>query len=303
VSASERARDKEKLGAEVRALVNEGAEAAGSGTGVVFSSGFFGFFAHAGFLSGLRELGIRPAGFAGSSSGAILGAMAAADMADEEIRRLLFALRKSDFWDPDTPKEILRACLRGFRGYTGYLRGEGFGRLLRKLPVCRIEECAHPLVITATNLTLQREEVFTRGDLSLVLRASGAVPMLFKPAEIDGSFYVDGGIVDKAPVLPLCREIRPGKVIVHFIASDNLGDRTNPFLRKRMTPWHIQHLAVNVARQTAYERQCETVRESGIEVVEVRTRAPGVGPNTLQRGPLAYERAREDTLRILSTKA
>jgi NTE family protein len=269
---------------------------------VVFSSGFFGFFAHAGFLSGLRALGIEPAGFAGSSSGAILGAMAAANMTDRDIKRLLFDLKKSDFWDPDPLPDIFRSGLRGFRGYAGYLQGEGFGRLLGKLPVRRIEECALPLMIAATNLTLQREEIFTRGDLIRAIRASGAVPMLFKPVEIDGSLFVDGGIVNKAPVLPLCRRIRPERVIVHFIASENLGDRTNPFLRKRMTPWHIQHLAVNVARQTAYEYQCDQARQMGIEIVEVRTRAPGVGPNTLERGPLAYQKAKEETMRILSAR-
>ena len=56
------------------------------GTGIVFSSGFFGFFAHAGFLSAIRELGIKPAGVSGSSSGAILAAMAATEMTDDAIR-------------------------------------------------------------------------------------------------------------------------------------------------------------------------------------------------------------------------
>ena len=39
--------------------------------GVVFSSGFFGFFAHAGFLAGLRDFGMAPSGYSGASSGAI----------------------------------------------------------------------------------------------------------------------------------------------------------------------------------------------------------------------------------------
>lgn len=92
-------------------------------TGVVFSSGFFGFFAHAGVLSALRERGIHPAGFSGSSSGAIVAAMAACDMPDDAIQRILFDLRKADFWDPDPPGTLLRYALRAFRGYTGYLKG------------------------------------------------------------------------------------------------------------------------------------------------------------------------------------
>jgi len=87
--------------------------------GVVFSSGFFGFFAHAGFLSALRELKINPVGYAGSSSGAIVAAMAASGMSDDAIRELLLSVKKTDFWDPDEWHVILKKALGLFRGYTG----------------------------------------------------------------------------------------------------------------------------------------------------------------------------------------
>jgi len=271
-----------------------------SGTGVVFSSGFFGFFAHAGFLSAIRELGMTPIGYAGASSGAILAAMAASSMSDQDIKETLFNVKKSHFWDPDPLPVILKKVLRRLRGYTGYLRGEGFSKLLEKIPAKNIEDCPIPLIIVSTNLTLRREEVFTRGPLIQAIQASGSVPMLFKPVEIGGSLFVDGGMVSKAPVEALADEVRPDKIIVHFIASDNIGDRKNSFLNRGLTPWHIQHLAVNISRHEAYLRQCKRVRERGIEVVEVITNAPSVGPSKLERGPEAYEKAREETLTVLS---
>jgi NTE family protein len=271
-----------------------------STTAVVFSSGFFGFFAHAGFLSAIRELGLTPIGYAGSSSGAIVAAMAATSMSDPEIKRILFSVRKSHFWDPDSLPVIFKKGLKRFKGYTGYLRGDGFGKLLEKIPVKNIEDCPVPLIIVSTNLTLRREEVFARGPLIKAIQASGSVPMLFKPVEIDDSLFVDGGMVSKAPVEALAEEVRPEKIIVHFIASDNIGNRKNSFLKKALTPWHIQHLAVNISRHEAYLKQCERVREGGIEVVEVITNAPTVGPGKLDKGPEAYEKAREDTLKILS---
>jgi NTE family protein len=271
-----------------------------SGTGVVFSSGFFGFFAHAGFLSAIRELGITPIGYAGASSGAILAAMAATSMSDPDIKETLFNVKKSHFWDPDPLPVILKKVLRRLKGYTGYLRGEGFSKLLEKIPAKFIEDCPVPLIIVSTNLTLRREEVFTRGPLIQAIQASGSVPMLFKPVEIGGSLFVDGGMVSKAPVEALADEVRPDKIIVHFIASDNIGDRKNSFLNRGLTPWHIQHLAVNISRHEAYLRQCKRVRERGIEVVEVITNAPAVGPSKLERGPEAYEKAREETLTVLS---
>ena len=267
--------------------------------GVVFSSGFFGFFAHAGFLAALRHLGIAPSGYSGASSGAILAAMAAANMADSHIKEILFNLRKADFWDPDPIPTLLKRVLKLMRGYTGYLTGDGFARLLEKIPIRRFEECLTPLVITAANLTHGREEIFTRGALIKAIQASGAVPMLFKPVEIDDSLYVDGGTVNKAPIKALADLIQPDRIVVHFIASADLESPANSFLKRRMTPWHIHSLSFDISRQEAYQRQCDLVRQRGIEIIEVKTNAPSLGPNTLEKGPFAYEKAREETLKIL----
>jgi len=273
-----------------------------SKTGVVFSSGFFGFFAHAGFLSAIRQLGIAPSGYAGASSGAILAAMAASEMTDEAIKGLLFNLQKTDFWDPDPLGKIISSGLRLFRGYSGYLRGEGFERLLEQMPVKRIEDCAVPLLIVATNLTHQKEECFTEGSLVKSVQASGAVPALFQPVQINGALYVDGGMVNKAPVQALADLVKPDRIIVHFIASDNLEEEDNRFLKKRITPWHIHQLSVNISRQEAYKRQCDMLREQGVEVIEVRTSTPSLGPNSLEKGPSAHAKAREATFFALSKK-
>jgi NTE family protein len=273
-----------------------------AGIGVVFSSGFFGFFSHAGFLRALREAGFEASGYAGSSSGAVVAAMAASGMTDDAIREVLFGVRKPDFWDPDPPRVLAGEALRWFKGYTGYLKGEGFARLLRHIPLKRIEEARVPLVIAATNLTECREHLFRRGELIPALQASGAVPVLFKPVRIDGCLYVDGGVVNKAPLLGLADTIRPEKIVVHFIPSTGMGGGVNPFLKKAMSPWHLQHHAVNIGRQEAYRLQRKIACERGIDLREVVSEAPPVGPNTLHLGPLSYQRSYERTLEILRGK-
>jgi NTE family protein len=274
-------------------------EATKSRAGMVFSSGFFGFFAHAGVLAAVREWGLRPDGYAGTSSGAIVAAMAACNMKDEEIRGLLFSLRKEDFWDPDPPGPVLMHLLKRFRGWTGYLRGQGFARLLENIPVRRIQDCPIPLVVAATDLTQGTEAVFKRGDLISAVHASGAVPGLFKPVRVNGSWCVDGGMVDKAPVRALAERIRPSRILVHYMASDNLSARPDAFLEKAFTPWHIHSQSVNIARRVSYEHQVALVRARGTEVIEIRTRTPAMGPNSLLSGPSAYAVAREQTLEFL----
>jgi NTE family protein len=271
--------------------------------GVVFSSGFFGFFAHAGFLAALREVGIVPLAYGGASSGAIVASMAACEMSNAAIRDMLFRLKKEDFWDPDPLHFILKKAIRLFRGYEGYLNGGGFVKLLSRLPAGQIQDCERPLAIAATDLTHKKEAIFTKGDLVKAVYASCAVPMLFKPAEIEGTRYVDGGMVNKAPLKGVADLVELEKIIVHFIPSYNVRDGANGFLTKRMTPWHIHDLSVNICRQEAYQSQLEIVRMKGIEVIEVDTAAPAVGPFRLHQGPSAYEKAKASTLKtLLSSK-
>jgi len=56
------------LGAKKQATFSGGNSLTDARVGVAFSSGFFGFFAHAGFLAAQRELGILPSVYAGASS-------------------------------------------------------------------------------------------------------------------------------------------------------------------------------------------------------------------------------------------
>ncbi len=268
-------------------------------TGIVFSSGFFGFFAHAGFLAAIRELGIKPAACSGASSGAIIAAMAASEMDDKSILEMLLNIKKQDFWDPDPWYDLLKNAARLFKGYTGYLKGQGFARLLQDLPIKRIEDCKIPLIIAATDLTLKKEKLFVEGDMIKVLQASGAVPMMFKPVKIGGSLYVDGGMVNKAPVDALAELGGFKKIIVHMVASGNIEEQRDSFLKKKMTPLHIHHLAVNIARSEAYARQVKKARIKGIQVVEINSAAPPLGPNKLSMGKTAYDTAKRNSLKIL----
>jgi NTE family protein len=270
--------------------------------GIVFSSGFFGFFAHAGFLCAARELGLDPVGYAGASSGAIIAAMAASGMSDAAIKNILTGVKKSNFWDPDPWHLILAKGVRLFRGYTGYLNGNRLANLLATLPVSRFNECEKPLAVSATNLTSRREAFFTEGNLVKAVHASCAVPVLFKPVRIKGAWYLDGGMVNKAPVKGLADLVGLDRIVVHFIGSENLQTQ-HAFLEKSMTPLHIHSLAVNIARHEAYRTQLELVRARGIDVIEIKTNAPPVGPDTLKDGLQAYHHAKMFTRKILRESA
>jgi len=148
------------------------------------SSGFFGFFAHAGVVSVLEEEGLLPARVVGSSAGALTGGLWAAGVPARRIREELLALRREHFWDP--------------RPGLGLLRGELFrARLAAILPVATFEACPRPLAVSVFDLRARRTVVLRAGALAPAIHASCAAPVLFQPVSIGGRSYLDGGVLDR----------------------------------------------------------------------------------------------------------
>ena len=258
--------------------------------GLVFSSGFFGFFAHTGCLKAVEELGIKPIGYAGTSSGAIVAACAAAGMDAYAISNLLFNLKKEDFWDPEPWYKTAFAALKLFKGWLGYLEGERFKHVLTgTLPVRSFEELTTPCVIVASNLTRKRKEVFTSGSIEDAVQASGTIPWIFKLKKIREDLFLDGGLVDKAPVEELARRVNPEVIIVHYIFSLNLKEKNNPFLLKRFSPQKAYTLSMNIARHEHYLTQVKLAQRQGLKVIELKPSLPQVTPNRLDVGKDAFE--------------
>ena len=166
------------------------------------SSGFFGFFAHAGVLSVLEEERLLPAALCGSSAGALVAGLFAAGVPSAQIRAELLELRREHFWDPRP----------GF----GLLRGQLFReRLQRILPVREFAQCSRPLAVSVFDLLARKTVVLKGGELAPALHASCAVPLLFHPVRITGRLYADGGVLDRHGLLGA----PPGRVLYHHLTS------------------------------------------------------------------------------------
>ena len=181
---------------------------------LAMSSGFFGFFAHAGMLDALTERGLAPRTVTGSSAGALVGGAFAAGVPVATLAGRLEALRRDDFWDPAPGP--------------GLLAGRRFDRLLRELlPVTTIDACRIPVHLSVFDIARRRTASLDRGDLPDAIRASCAVPGLFHPVWIGGRAYWDGGILDR----PGLAALPPGeRVLLHHIAS------RSPWRRRLVTP-------------------------------------------------------------------
>jgi NTE family protein len=151
---------------------------------LALSSGFFGFFAHAGVVSVLEEEGLVPDRLCGSSAGALVGGLLAAGLPAARICEELLALRRQDFWDP--------------RPGLGLLRGARFrDRLEALLPVSTFEACHRPLAVSAWDPLARQTVVLRSGPLAPAIQASSAVPFLFQPVRLGGRWLLDGGVADR----------------------------------------------------------------------------------------------------------
>jgi NTE family protein len=152
--------------------------------GLALSSGFFGFFAHAGVLAALLDAGLVPNRVTGSSAGALVGGLWAAGLEVSEIRRTFATLTRDAFWDP-------------FPGL-GLLRGRRFRRLLESLlPERTFERTRVPLAISVYEPLARRTVTLRAGEIAAAIHASCAVPGMFHPVRIGRRFYVDGGVADR----------------------------------------------------------------------------------------------------------
>ena len=57
-----------------------------------------------------------------------------------------------------------------------------------------------PTGVVATNLVSGEKSVFRSGPLARAVRASCSIPQIYLPVEIDGEYYVDGGLSEYLPV-------------------------------------------------------------------------------------------------------
>ena len=72
--------------------------------------------------------------------------------------------------------------------------------LKSNLKAKKLEELQTPLIITATDLDHGRSVQFHKGPIAERIAASCCMPVLFSPVKIEGTYYVDGGVLMNLPV-------------------------------------------------------------------------------------------------------
>ncbi len=161
-------------------------------------------YAHIGVIEELAANGIRVRSIAGSSMGALIGGIHAAGKLDA-YRDWVVPLQRFD---------VLRLLDWTLSG-GGFIKGERIVGVLRDLiGDIAIEELPVPYTAVAVDLDAQREVWFSRGSLFDAIRASIAIPTVFRPFPYEGRLLVDGGLLNPLPVSATLRDLTAATIAV-----------------------------------------------------------------------------------------
>lgn len=154
--------------------------------GLVLSGGGARGFAHIGVLRVLERHGVVPDVIAGTSMGAVLGALYAAGYRADE----LFEIADELSW-----RDIIDVSLNA-----GLIKGDKLREFLRQHLPETFADLDVPLAVTTTDMETGEQVVFLEGDLVPAVRASACYPGAFEPVDFQGRTLADGGIVNNLPV-------------------------------------------------------------------------------------------------------
>ena len=238
-----------KIGSFVVWLLLAAAPVSARKVGVVMSGGGAKGLYHIGVLEALEENGIPIDCVAGTSMGSIIAAMYAAGYSPAEMRAIVSSGVVKEWVsgriDPNRYMSYYRQLgsnpsFLSVRANLGNPAGERV-----KVPTNLISSTQVDLALTelfapataaaqgdfdrlmvpflcvASDMNHRRPVVMRSGDLSLAVRSSMSIPLVFKPMAIDSMLLYDGGIYDNFPWKPLDAEFAPDLIVGSICTAGN----------------------------------------------------------------------------------
>ncbi|RMG45088.1 MAG: hypothetical protein D6718_08435 [Acidobacteria bacterium] len=234
--------------------------------GLALGGGAARGLAHLGVLEVLEEEGLAPVAVAGTSVGALIGGIwLTAGSAEASIDRVQAFVRSPDYRKAEL-EYLSKARIGEPSGWAAMIgrvmrRGVFYGRAFLNrsfvsqeayrhnidhlLPDIAIEQLPAPLAVVATDLMTGDPVVFRRGPLRDAVAASGAVPGVMPPQEIDGRVLIDGGLSEKIPARALLAadvDIIVGVDVSSVLSPDPAVERGLEVITRahQLTEWNLR---------------------------------------------------------------
>ena len=191
--------------------------------GLVLSGGGARGLAHIGVLKAIEQAGVKIDYIAGTSTGAIVGALYASGYTASQLDLMFKQVDFSTLIQDQVPRRaktfnekdesIKYALTLPFDGFeisfpTGLSNGQNIYNLFSKLTshvnhLTDFSKLPIPFLCVATNAENGEMVLLENGYLPRAVSASGALPTLFNPVVINDMILIDGGIVNNYPIKEL----------------------------------------------------------------------------------------------------
>jgi NTE family protein len=233
---------------------------------------------HVGAWRALRECGVEVHEILGTSIGSLVGAAIAGGSSTEELGARARALAKADI----VGLNRWALLLNGIR-QPAIFRGEPLRDYIASvLPVTRWDELGIPFATNAVRLETGQMDWFGAGGrtdvpLADAVQASCALPVFYPPVELEGEYYVDGGVVDALP-LTRARERGATRVIAVDAGSGPVKDDRDTVDAGLIAIHHRVTDIMNYAR-----KQLQVAAWTGPELILVRPRLRGISTFDFER--------------------
>lgn len=158
---------------------------------LVLGSGGSKGFAHLGVIKALCENGYEITQIVGTSAGALIGGLYAANPNFNELEKIINDI---------SYKELLRIFV-DWPIRSGLVRGKKMEKFLNK--ICgniNIEDLPIKFKAVCSDIVTGEKYIFDKGKLALAIRASCAIPAIFSPVKFQGKLLIDGGAISPIPI-------------------------------------------------------------------------------------------------------
>ena len=211
--------------------------------GLALAGGGIRGIAHAGVLKALDENNIKVKAIGGTSAGSIVATLYAMGYKPYYIY-VLFKKYAQEIINISNASilnglgNLIKSKKVGFSGLNdGIMLEKMFNEMALRKRIRLIGDIKMPLVISTVDIAEAKEYVITNCasrdnlkdnyiteiEVGNALRASSCFPAFFCPCEFKNHIFMDGGVLDNTPVLPL-KQICDKKIIAVNFESDSVGE-------------------------------------------------------------------------------
>jgi NTE family protein len=242
--------------------------------GLALGGGYALGLAHIGVLEVFEREGIPVDMIAGTSVGALVGALYARQIDVETMKKHaaeLDWLSMTSLLDLTLPK-------------SGLIRGKRVTKLIQRLiGDVKFSDLKIPLACVATDIITGDEVVMSEGSVLEAIRSSISIPIIFSLVKNQGKYLVDGGLVNPVPV-----SVQKGMGADFLIAVDVTPDN------RERAQYLIEHSLsgkvpgiLQVVMQSMYINSFQIARSFSKDADII------LRPHLAHIGPSEFTRARE----------